>query len=360
MPERSPLQRRRDVNQAAEAFRRDVIAGERSAAVRLARAYSRAFGAIQMELELVLGKIAAARAAGQEVGPAWLFQAGRLQELERQTLIEISRFAQEARLVIGAEQATAARQGSEAASQMIALASPAPIIVAPGALTAGFASLPTAAIETIVGTLTQGAALDALLASFGAEAAQRISTRLIQGIALGQNPRKIARLVREDMGGSLSRALTISRTEVMRAWRESARATYRANGDVVRGWIWWSALDRTTCASCLAQHGSRHPASEVMATHPRCRCVPIPDVDPSFGLPDVETGTEWFARQPPELQAEVLAPGKLAAYRGNRVRLDDMVAHRDSPVWGPSTSEAGLQHALANAEARRAAARVAA
>ena len=178
---------------------------------------------------------------------------------------------------------------------------------------------------------------------------------------MSRNPVDIAREVRHHLNGNMVRALTISRTEVMRAHREGALATYRANSAYIDGWIWVAGLGIRTCASCWAQHGSEHPLDEPMASHPRCRCVAVPKTRSwsSLGItgmdePEVTPGPVLFGRLSEERQLEVLGPSKLEAYRRGDVALEDFVARRDDPRWGPSTRAAGLKEARENAAARAA------
>lgn len=52
------------------------------------------------------------------------------------------------------------------------------------------------------------------------------------------------------------RALRISRTEMLRAYREATRRNYQANGDIVPGWRWLCAKQPRTCAARLAMDGT--------------------------------------------------------------------------------------------------------
>ena len=103
-----------------------------------------------------------------------------------------------------------------------------------------------------------------------------VRKRLLAGLALGENPRAVARAIESGMRGvSRSRALTIARTEMVSSYRSAALLNYRANSDVVRGWIWSAAPD--ACDFCLRMNGSRHDLSETLESHPNCRCAPIPE-----------------------------------------------------------------------------------
>lgn len=74
---------------------------------------------------------------------------------------------------------------------------------------------------------------------------------LIRGVALGSNPRAVARALLDRLqgafAGGLSRALNIARTEILDAYRGAAMLSQAANSDVVGGWMWISALTPRTC-----------------------------------------------------------------------------------------------------------------
>lgn len=328
--------------------------GERRAASEMVRAYRAAYRRLEADLARVQARIAQARRTGADLSPAVLYQERRIQVLEARVLEEIGRFAAGAESIVRAQVEAAATMAGDQAVRMIDSALPPGIGV-------DTVRLPVEAVEQIVGASQPQTALGQLFARLGPQAAAAVTEELVSGVALGRHPRVIAAGMREALGGNLTRALTISRTEVMRAWRESARETYRRNADVVSGWMWWSALDRRTCASCIAQHGTVHGLDETMATHPRCRCVAIPKTrswrELGFGAgdepPPAETGVAWFERQPLTVQREVLTPAKLAAYRSRQITLADLVQHTDSPAWGPSSREASLRTARQAAARRR-------
>jgi SPP1 gp7 family putative phage head morphogenesis protein len=219
-----------------------------------------------------------------------------------------------------------------------------------------FDRLPTGALEELVGALADGSPLADLLGELGPAAARSVREALVAGLATGQGPRAIARRIRADLGGSLARALTIARTETLRAYRESSRRAYRANDDVVAGWIWHAQLGPRTCAACWAMHGSRHALDERLDGHPNCRCSMIP-VTKSWaelgfpGVPDarpvIEPGEEAFRRLPAADQLAVLGPAKHAAYRAGEIGLADLVARDRSERWGTTRREASLAEARA-------------
>src|SRR5690606_25989511 len=155
-------------------------------------------------------------------------------------------------------------------------------------------------------------------------AADRVAAKLAEGVVLGRNPNRVAAEIRRTLGADIQRARTVARTEMLRAYRESTRAAYRAQG--VSSWIWLSAADERTCAACWAMHGRRFSTQHPMAAHPNCRCAMVPSV-PGVSVP---RGADEFARLAPDQQARVLGPAAARAYRDGAIGLDDMVRTKRS------------------------------
>jgi SPP1 gp7 family putative phage head morphogenesis protein len=361
-----------DLYEQAQQFREQLLSGDRRTAGVMVRSYGTAYEAIDREIDRIRIRIFDLRQEGVDKArfAPLLYQEKRVQALRDKTLAEISKFASRADLIVVGAVGDAVIAGSRDAQRLMQTAIPEGIAVAPATIdgepVSGFSpdevSLRTGALEQLTGVVQPGQPVGSLFQALGPEAAQNVTDSLISGLALGKNPREIAAMMRASLGGNLTRALTIARTETLRAYREASRAEYLANQDVVDGWIWVSAASERTCASCWAQHGSEHPLDEVMATHPRCRCSMVPKTKTweqlGFGrTPEavqIPAGSSLFAKLPVEQQRKILGPSKFTAYRGKKIGLSDLIARRQSPVWGPSTSEASLRQALANAEARKA------
>jgi SPP1 gp7 family putative phage head morphogenesis protein len=361
-----------DLYEQAQSFREQLLSGDRRTAAVMIRSYGTAYASIDREIDRIRMRIFDLRQQGveKERFAPLLYQEKRVQALRDKTLAEIGKFAQRSDIVVGGAVGEAVIAGSQDAQRLMQTTIPEGIAVAPAtiegqpvtAFSPDEVGLRTGALEQLTGVIQPGQPVASLFQSLGPEAANTVTDALISGLALGKNPQEIARMMRDALGGNLTRALTIARTETLRAYREASRAEYLANQDVVDGWIWVSAASERTCASCWAQHGSEHPLDEVMATHPRCRCSMVPKTKTweqlGFGrTPEsvkIPQGSSLFAKLPVEQQQKILGPSKFTAYRGKKIALSDLVARRQSPVWGPSTSEASLRQALANAEARKA------
>lgn len=336
------------IYEVVEAHRRALLAGEREAAGRMVRAYGEVWKRIQSELEYITQRIEEARRAGEEVSAAWLYRQRRWQALREQVLAEVQRFAGQVEESVRAEQAEVVAAAQEHAREQAQAAAQTEAKAARIATT--WNRLPVQATEDMVGFLSDGSPLRTLLMGLGAEAAAGVERSLLVGLATGQNPRKIARFVRQAFGVPLSRALTISRTEVLRAYRESTRRTYQANSHIIRGWRWLAAHQPRTCPACLAMDGSIHALDERLDDHPNGRCAMTPvlvDEEP----PARETGEQWLERQKPDVQERVLGKAGAEAYRAGAVTLQDFVGRRYSEEWGTTRYARSLRQILGPEEA---------
>lgn len=339
--------------------------------------YSAAYKRIVREREGILAAIADARARGVPDAdiPALLYREGRLQVLQAKVVGELTRFGKDADVIVGGAIDLARVAGDRHAAELMQIALPEGITITPtgqvdpatGTLRVTpvvpeEVALARGAAQQIAAVTQSGAPVGQLFAGFGPEAAKTLTDAITSGVVAGKNPRVIAADMRQALGGNLTRALTIARTETLRAYREASRLAYQANDNVLRGWVWTADLSTRTCSACWAQHGSVHPLDEVMATHPRCRCSMVPQTkswrELGFGeQPEgatIEPGPAVFRRLPDADQRRILGPSKYDAYKRREITLPDLVAKRESPVWGPSTAEAGLREAKDNAALRRA------
>jgi uncharacterized protein YoaH (UPF0181 family) len=183
---------------------------------------------------------------------------------------------------------------------------------------------------------------------------ERIIDILVSGVTSGRSVDLIAQDIANASGMTLSRASTIARTEIARARNEAQQAVMLTPESPIEEWVWHARLD--ACASCQSQHGSVHPITEILRSHPNDRCTMVPRM-PSWaalgfaGVPDLRPrtvpGAERFASFDPAAQLAILGPGKYEAYRTGRITLADLVTHTHSERWGPGSREATLTEALA-------------
>jgi SPP1 gp7 family putative phage head morphogenesis protein len=326
-----------DIYELAHIFRLGILRRERKTAALLADDYRTAAKAMRADLDSLLVKIASAREAGETVSESWLLRQRRFEALLIQVDQEISKFSSlaEGRIIEAQGQAI---EASLAQSYELMGAALGDI---PG-VNITFHRLPRLAVENLAGFLADGSPLSSILSSLSADAIAVVRASLINGVVSGHGVRKIASGMREALGGNLRRAQLVSRTEVLRAYRESSRLTYSANRDVLNGWRWHSALDSRTCAICFAMHGTLHGFNETLNDHPQGRCVMLPETksyrELGLDIPDerrpVESGESRFAKLTDEQQQSILGRGAYERYRAGKLKLPDLVGERVDPKWG--------------------------
>ena len=335
---------------AAQQFRAAALARERQASSRLVQTYGRAYTRLSPAIEALSQRIARMDAPGPSV--ASLTRLDSLRSLRSQVENEIARFGTYADTEIsrGATEAIAAGLKDSRAMAAASMGNGGP---GQRALITAWDMLPTESVETMLGFLADDSPLHtALTKRLGPAVAQRMSDALVDGIVLGMNPRRVAEIVRRELGVGLSWALTTARTAQLYAYREATRANYMANSHIVSGWTWLSALDRRTCMSCINMHGSVHPVTESLNDHHSGRCVPVANVRQATTLglprPEIEPGEQWFGRQPAAVQRQMMGPGMYKAWKAGKVAFADLSQPYSDPVYGEMLREASLVGLLGN------------
>ena len=334
-----------DVQRASERFKAALLRNERAAASDMVRAYGGIWRRVKPQLDALLKSIDEAERRGEEVKPSDVARSERLKQLLAQIEQEVGQYAAYADASIRRQQSAVIEAAGQHAEDMTRVA----MGDAPGdeaRLALRWNRLPREAMVELVGQLHNGAPLDVLLGELGPDAAQKVKDALLEGLAMGRNPRVIARDVRRSMGMPLTRSLRISRTETLRAHRLATLANYQANSDVVKGWRWSASHSSRTCLACLAMDGKVFPLDKPPPMHVSCRCsvIPVPvswrDLGVDAPEPDLgETGAEWFAKQPASVQREMMGDEAYKAYKAGRVTLDDFVGVRKSRTWGDAVVE---------------------
>lgn len=251
-----------------QAFQKRLLRNERRVASQMVRAYQSAWKRIREQIGKLQAEYDKAISEGETVSSNWWYKQQRARELERQIVEELNKFSIWADKLVSDEQKRVIEETLAHTDEMMLLGLDERAL----RLNIMFNRINPRTIEAMVGLTQRQSPLYRLFMRLAREGAQNAIDALRNGITLGWNPRKIARLIRDALGTSLTRALTIARTETLRAQRIAAVENYRANDNVVKGWKWSASLDGRTCPSCFAMHGTIHPLSEDMESHPNCRC----------------------------------------------------------------------------------------
>jgi SPP1 gp7 family putative phage head morphogenesis protein len=220
-----------------------------------------------------------------------------------------------------------------------------------------FNHAPIEAIRKVAGFYSgENSPLEKIFKGYSEEDKALYEKTILEGLAQGYSPSKMAGILSKAVEISRARAETIMRTESLRAYREVSRETYEANSDVVEAWAWNAHLpDRRTCAVCTALHGTIWKVSVPMGTHPNCRCAMVPIV--RFNdkwLNGQWQGEAWFKKQDEDYQKAVLGKAKFEAYTDKKITLRDLIGYRESETWGAVRWERSLKDALTEPRAKGA------
>lgn len=334
-----------ELDAAIDRFRAAVIRQDAIARQRLIQAYADALRRLRPLIELVELELLAL----DDVSPWRIFQLERWRILETQLYEEIAAIGRIENLHLTESQRRLVAMAGEH-SRALALVQVAPADVA--RIAQGWVQVSPYAVESLIGATVDGAPLQRLFDAIGPDVANMARRMLSDAIALGQHPRIVANALTAATDQAFARTYTIARTEMLRAYRTAAIRTYQENTDILDGWIWVAAKSARSCAACLALDGQIFPLEErFMRQHVNCRCSCVASVS---GVPwQRETGSEWLAKQPADVQDEVLGKRGGEAYRAGQVNLDDFIRQDVSAIWGPSYRDGGI--GWARQQARNAA-----
>lgn len=200
-------------------------------------------------------------------------------------------------------------------------------------------------LQRVIGYVDSGAFRQAW-SQYGTQVASGLADVLLAGVAQGKHPTVLARIAANWYGIPYAWAENATRTAQLWSFRTAAHATYMANSAIVRGWVWWAALDDRTCWSCWGQHGSEHALDEVLNDHHRGRCTPLPIViGRDQWVNAVETGPTRFGRLS-EAEQRAVFRGNQALYdalQAGAVTWPDMSQRYTNPIYGEMLRAASLR-----------------
>lgn len=335
---------------AADQFRDLLLRMERAQAMRFVNAY----GTIFKDLQGMIEGLTLELASIEDPKPWKVAQLARWKSLRSQIVEQIDRYG----AFVDTELRTAVERqialGLQHAEQLTLAGIPQPL---GAAISANWNRLPAEAVLRLMGFLAPGSPLhEALIKQLGEAVASGVERALLEGIALGFNPRKVASIISRELGQGLTWALRTARTAQLWAYREATRAAYVANSDIVEGWIWHAKLgDGRTCISCIVQHGTIHRPDEVLNDHHngRCAMVPLTKTWEALGFPgipetraQVAPGRDWFDTLSDAEQKRTMGKAKWAAWKAGRIDWSDLSAEHDDDVYGTMRVEASLRDLL--------------
>jgi SPP1 gp7 family putative phage head morphogenesis protein len=339
--------------QTLDRNRRDLVARERAELRELLRVYGVLFRRLRAEERGLAALIAEAAEHGTDAS-RWLNRQRRTHDFLALLEQQLAQFTIAAERHIRAIQSGHAQQAIRDVPDLAqSMLGPAPSGVQ---VSVEFRPPHPNTVLHMIGTSGDGTPLRLLLDEVARDAAGKVRDELLAGVARGQSPRVTARRIVRQANIAPNRALTISRTETLRTYREVSRQGMLANQGVVQGWEWRAQFGRRTCAMCWAMSGKRFTADESMDTHPNCRCAMLPVTlsweELGFRVvpdnrPSLPTGAEAFDALTATDRRAILGPAKAAAYEAGDLALDDLVRPTRSARWGRGRREASLAEAIA-------------
>ena len=114
---------------------------------------------------------------------------------------------------------------------------------------------------------------------------ETINQKIPQGIALGQNPRTVAREIRKSLETKYSNAERLARTEMSHIANEASKQSYKEVPEVLQQYKIVATLDNRTSDICQDQDGQVYKMSEwqegitAPPFHPNCRTTTVPFFD---------------------------------------------------------------------------------
>lgn len=287
--------------------------------------------ALQDNIQTLVEKLAQ---SGQPPTDAQLFRLRRFQELLAQTQAEITAFQRYAAGQIDEQQTAAAGQGLSDAVEL--LGATADYYEQNRAVVLSFNQLNVGAAENITALARAGKPLANLLEAAYPLAADGIAKQMVQGVALGINPREVTRrILRQGLAEGLNHILLVSRDQHLRAYREATRQQYQQSR-VVSGYRRLAAKQPgRTCLACIALDGTIYDTGELMALHPQDRCTMLPLIRGFTEIP-LTTGEDYFKTLDPEQQRDWMGPERYDLWQAGRVPFRRMVKIVENETWGPS------------------------
>lgn len=337
---------RQETLRLLDGMRVAMLAPVDATAQSLVAAWGMAWNELAAEWDAALADLVAASKDGRWPSRRQVSRAQRARkamELTRAALMDLSRTLP----VVVAQALPTMTADAAAWSDRLAASQYPPQAGTTAQVVATFNRVDAAALDTIVRRTTEQ--VTSLSQPLSAQAEQAMRSVLVRGVALGDNPRRAAQVMLDRVEGAFNggrnRALVIARTEMLDAHRAAGMAQDKANADVLQGWQWVASLDRRTCPSCLAKHGTVHDLDEPGPyDHQQGRCARVPlakswrdlgfDIEePTSVLPDAKA---WFDGLPDEDQVAIMGKPRLALLRSGKASWDDLTVKRTTSGWRDS------------------------
>lgn len=339
----------RTLTDIVEEFHRDLARLDRKAIERTLEVYRQAWIAIEASYRELERRISEAKKAGEPVSPAWLFREARYQSLLRQVIEAIGEAGGTLKGEMQGLQSEAVALAGEHAARAVEAQAPG--------ITLAHDVLDHDALTALAAAFQDDSPLATLLESLGPDAGKLVRAALVRTVATGQGPQQMARALRRAVGMSMTRAMTIARTETIRAYRFAMFRSVDRNRDVLEGWRWVAALSSRTCAACLALHGRVFPVESRLHDHPNGRCAVVPVTKtwrelgierPAETRPEPPDRDTWFWKLSREQRIRIVGRTAYEAMRRGELDWRRFADIADTP-WGRTVRRRALREIVGQA-----------
>lgn len=317
-----------------------IFAQEQAQMVEMANRWYEIEKTLRLQFLSLAEEVERMRADNITVTPAKLSQMQYYRDLLIGAQGELQRYAEWAEGVISTNQGNLLELGIANALEVLRYAGI-------GMELPRFPELARGAFENIIGMARDGSPLRKLLFGAYGDAVDGLTNALIQSVAQGLNPAVTARAMANGFGVGLNRAMTIARTEQLRAYRTAQVQQWDQSG-LVEYYVRQAALSLRTCPACLALDGKIYKTSELMHVHPNDRCTMVPKLR-GVPLQSGQSGEDWFRSLDESAQIGIMGAGKYAAWRDGQFEFKQLAHAHADPKWGPSLAVVPLRK-LASAE----------
>lgn len=301
-------------------FYKSALDNLNTAAVHdLANRYVGINNGLNAQVNQLLNEIAA---LGKTPTENWIRELQYYQSLQEQAINQLSGFSGDAYQYYYQQSSEAIKFGFAQARDLVMASYPLETM-------AYFKGLPTPQIEALY-SLVNTDTVKRLFNSITPDAVSRIESTLFNGLAMGKPYKVIGDELAKIIQMPLSRAITITRTELNRAHRLSSLSFYQQYG--VKRYKRMASKGHA-CMACLLLDGQIYSSEQMLEDHPNGACFMVPIVE-GAPEPEWEYGKDYFLRLSPEEQAQRMGAKYYEAWQSGQFKLEELTTIKENHIWG--------------------------
>ena len=317
---------------------------------RVLAATSAAYAPIKAALLQQIDELSALQAANSNLTGGEFWRLARAQELLAQVEAEMTRLSGPLTNIVGSAQSIVVQAAGDQAKTLAGLS--ADTAAKAAEVRSAWNTLPTSAVNDLIGRLSDGSPLKAWIDQFGVDTSAKLQEAVTTGLALGTHPMVIAANLAQATDVAETRLQAFARTSMLDAYRSSSLRSYSEQSDILSGWAWSSAQDDSVCLQCLSMDGEVFGLDvEFFPAHISCRCASLPilkGVDSQVR----QSGSDWFDGLSADQQNAMLPKWAQADFAAGKIQLSDFAHLQRDNQWGDRYQQATQAQARANAASR--------